>query len=462
MDISKISITQLFELYNRRKLSPVEVVKAYLTRIDSYSTLLNCFITTTAELGLANAEKLEKRLSKKNFASRLMGVPFAIKDLINTKDIKTTAGSLIFKNHIPKQDAFVIKKLIMSGYILLGKTNMHEIALGVTNINPHYGTCKNPWDVRRISGGSSGGSAVAVASGLCLCSLGSDTGGSIRIPASLCGIVGLKPTYGRVSLRGVLPLSVNLDHVGPMARCVKDIAIVLQIIAGYDQKDKFSIRKPIDDYLSNINEGIRDLRIAYAANGYFNDCEDDVNISLEDTIKVFQGLGAKVDMIEVPSGLEAAKANRIMVIKDAATVYAEKIKVQAELFGEDVLARLKEGITCPNTVYEQARESQKKLAYQFQKIFKQYDILITPTTPMVSPLIEKLDSLEQAKYLTKFTAPFNLTGLPALSIPCGFSKSGMPIGMQMITRSWSEAVLLKAAYSYERETNWLEKTPKLI
>jgi len=301
MELTRQTLAETAQLIRERQLSPVELTRACLDQIYRLNPALNCFITITAELALEQARQAEQALAKPSIQTGpLHGIPIALKDLFDTAGILTTAGSSFFFQHVPEQDAEVVRRIQQAGAILLGKLNMHEIALGVTNVNPHFGPCRNPWDSERVSGGSSGGSAVALAAGLCLGSLGSDSGGSIRIPASLCSVVGLKPTYGRVSLRGVLPLSWHTDHVGPLARTVQDVAILLSVIAGYDPHDPSSLQVPVDDYLTNLHIGVRGWRIALASGSYFDDIEPDVKSAIESAAQTFEGLGARVEPVAFP------------------------------------------------------------------------------------------------------------------------------------------------------------------
>jgi aspartyl-tRNA(Asn)/glutamyl-tRNA(Gln) amidotransferase subunit A len=393
----------------------------------------------------------------------LHGMPIALKDLYFTRDVPTTAGSTFFQDFIPKEDAEVVSRLTAAGAVCLGKLNMHEIALGVTNVNPHCGVCRNPWDVERISGGSSGGSAVALAAGMCIGSLGSDTGGSIRIPASLCGIVGLKPTYGRVSLRGVLPLSWNLDHAGPMARRVRDVAVMLNTIAGYDPDDPNSIDRDVDDYTAGLDGGVRGWRIGLVGDDYVRQaCEPPVWDALQAAADVFKNLGAQMTEITLADGLEAARANGLMTTSDAAAFHRHRLQENPEGFGEDVLRRLRKGAAYTSTEYILARRTQSLLRSTYSRLLQDYDVILLPSTPVTAPLIEGPDAVEQAAVLTRFTAPFNLTGLPAISLPCGFDHSGLPIGLQIVAAPWAEAKLLRAAAAYEQAGEWYKYKPEFL
>jgi len=312
-----------------------------------------------------------------------------------------------------------------------------------------------------VAGGSSGGSAAALAARLCFGALGSDTGGSIRVPAALCGIAGLKPTFGRVSLRGVIPLSWNLDHVGPMARRVKDLAILLQVIAGYDPEDASSVQAPVDDYLSEIDLGVRGWRIALARDDYFANSDPEIEQMVGAAARVFVDLGSSLHERPFPGARQAAQANGQMVIADAAVFHRERLQSLPDDFGVDVRQRLMNGAALGLSEYIQARRAQTLLRRQFETFFDSYDLLLAPTTPISAPLIEGPDALEMAGKLTRFTAPFNLTGLPAISIPCGFTSAGLPVGLQIVARSWAEARLLRAAQAFESATNWHGYEPKL-
>ncbi|HSB66244.1 MAG TPA: amidase [Anaerolineales bacterium] len=452
MELTSLKLYEAAELVRKREISPVELTRAHLDRIQMYDQHLNSFITLTPELALTQARVAEGEIQKGNYKGALHGIPLGLKDLYETEGIRTTAGSTFFADYLPETDATVVQKLKGAGAVILGKLNMHEIALGVTNENPHFGDCCNPWNLKCISGGSSGGNAAALAAGLCMGALGSDTGGSIRIPASLCGVVGIKPTYGRVSLRGVIPLSWNLDHAGPMARCVDDIAILLQAIAGYDPQDAWSINMPVDNYLPQPEEDLNDWRIALASDGYFTDNEvvdKEVLDALRMAAEVFESLGAQVEPVSFPNAREAAMANGLMTPCDAAAFHHQRLAENPGGFGPDVIKRLQAGVAYTSIEYSQARRMQTILRCQFNEFFDEFDLLLTPTTPITAPERGSADAVERARLLTRFTAPFNLTGLPALSIPCGWTSEKMPIGLQIIGKAWAEAKVLRAGNLYE-------------
>ena len=463
MDLTRLTISKSSELLAQRQISPVELTKAHLERIQMVEPLLNCFITQTADLALEQARQAEIELNKGRRRGELHGIPLALKDLYETRNIRTTAGSKFFREHLPAQDAHTVQKLYQAGAVLLGKLNMHEIALGVTNVSPHFGACRNPWDRRRSTGGSSGGSAAALAAGMCMGSLGTDTGGSIRIPASLCSVVGLKPTTGRVSLRGVIPLSWNLDHSGPLARSVRDVGVLLQAIAGYDADDPYSVDMPVPDYLAELGNGVRDWRVALATDEFFTGKTDPhIWRGIEEAAEIFTRLGAKVQRVETLQAYDAARANRLMVTSDAAAFHRERMVQHIEDFGEDIRLRLESGAAVTSTEYSQARHLQTVLRRRYAEFFEAYDILLTPTTPVAAPIIVLgPDAIEQARLLTRFTSPFNLLGLPALSLPCGFTADGLPFGLQIVSRFWGEVSVLRAAFAYEQETEWHLQWPAL-
>jgi len=446
------SITEAAALLTRGEISPVALVQAQLARIQALDPALNCFITLTPELALQQARKAEQEIRAGGYRGPLHGIPLALKDLFETAGVRTTAGSSFFAENVPEQDAQVVGRLREAGAVLLGKTNLHEIALGVTNENPHFGATCNPWDLRCIPGGSSGGSAAALAAGLCLGALGTDTGGSIRIPAALCGVVGLKPTRGRVSLSGVIPLSWNLDHVGPMARCVRDAALLLSVLAGYDPDDPWSVDQPVEDYLSKLEQGVQGWRVGLAADEYFTDpavVDAQVWQAVRQAAAAFETLGAHVEEVAFPGARQAARTNGLMTPSDGAAFHRERLQANPDGFGADVLARLRTGAAYTSTEYSLARQTQAILSHQFGQFFNDYDLLLTPSVPIPAPVRGSADAVERARLLTRFTAPFYLSLLPALSVPCGLTKDGLPIGLQLVTRPWAEARLLRAGWAFE-------------
>ncbi len=413
------------------KLSAAELVEDALRQIDRFNPELNAFITVTADLARERARTLDHELSNGVDHGPLHGIPMAHKDLIATKGIRTTSGSKLFAGHVPDYDATVAQKLDSAGAVLLGKTGLHECAYGITSDNPHFGTIRNPWGSSCIPGGSSGGSGVAVATGMVFLATGTDTGGSIRIPASFCGTAGLKPTYGRVSRIGVQPLGFSLDHIGPLARTVEDTAIGFQAMAG--KVTSAPRREP--------------LRIGLPENFYLEQVDREVRSAVENAARLSAGLGALVVPVRVPDIEAANQTSLIILLSEAAAAYAPYVE-RREDFGDDVLALLDQGRMIPAPVYVNAQRQRKLILTEFEKLFSGIDLLYTPTSPIPPPRIGQMEvELDGAKVnvrmsTTRFVRAFNLLGYPALSIPCGFTTSCLPIGLQMIGHPFEDETLL--------------------
>jgi len=447
MDTLSLSISSAKRLLSQGEITPQALLQAHREQIQRLNPQLNAFITV-----------LEPLPDEAVFSSNapLAHLPIAIKDLIDVAGAPTTAGSPKFFGHTPAlQDAFVVEKLKKAGAVIVGKTNTHEIALGITGINPHVGAARNPHDPMRITGGSSSGSAVAVATGMALAALGTDTGGSIRIPAALCGVVGFKPTFGRVSTHGVLPLSWNLDHVGPIARSVEDAAILYELIAGYDPRDPNSVLSPSSDPRPTER---KTWRIALAVGEYIDEADPQIVQAVRAAAEVFRQTGASVTEVEIARLRETAQANGTMVIADAAAFHRQRLDEHPDWFGHDVRERLEKGRAVTSTDYILARRVQSEMKRYFDLFFEQYDLLLLPTTAAVAAPIEGLDSAAYAPKMTRFTAPFNLTGLPALTVPCG-SLHGLPIGLQIVGKAWDEARVLQAGIAYEQAAGWRIRPP---
>lgn len=451
----RLTIEQALGLMRTGKLSAAKLAEDCLKRIEKLNPALNAFITVSDRQPVPGVQPDSTTLPV--FASALHGIPIAVKDLFDTAGMRTTAGSKFLTNNIPEADAFVVEKLKQAGAFIIGKTNTHEIALGVTGDNPHFGTARNPWDTTRIPGGSSSGSAIAVATGMSFAALGTDTGGSIRIPASLCGVVGFKPTYGRVSLRGVFPLSWNLDHVGPITACVRDAALLLQVISIHDPLDPSSIKMLSGDYLGHLVDDMQGRKIACAVGDYVESSDAEVVNAVREAAKVFESMKCKITDVNMDWLRKAAIANKVMTQADGAAVHRDRLKEHPDWFGEDVRRRLQDGAQTTSTEYALARRTQAEIRKRFETFFESYDFLILPTTPIPAPTIAGHDAVEQAARLTRFTAPFNLAGLPALSLPCGFTASGLPIGLQVVARAWGDAKALNAGYAFEQATGWHER-----
>ena len=413
IDTTSLTITQALE----DKETRLGLTQACYRQIERLNPSINAFITVIPPEQSSAGAQSKGALSK---------VPIAVKDLYETAGVRTTAGSLFFKDYIPEKDAVAVSRLKAAGADIVGKTSTHEIALGVTNINPHYGSPRNPWDTSRITGGSSGGSAAAVATGMCMAALGSDTGGSIRIPASLCGVVGLKPTYGRVSLRGVFPLSWNLDHAGPLTRSVKDAALLLQVLAGYDDEDPSSVNMPLADYSREIEAGIKDWRIALAVGDFVEISDAEVLAAVRVAARYFRYLGAQVEEVDISWLYEAALANGQIVQADGAAYHRERLEQHPELFGADVRGRLETGRDLSSGAYALARRKQVEFRRRSERFFRQYDALLLPSTPVPALSFDDIEnSASQAPALTRFTAPFQFDRLTGPVAPLWFHQRGV-------------------------------------
>jgi aspartyl-tRNA(Asn)/glutamyl-tRNA(Gln) amidotransferase subunit A len=446
MNLASLSLTDQRNLVKSREIDASDITSACYRQIERLNPTLNAFITVIPPESLIPPSGTQ--------SMPLEGVPLAVKDLYDTKGIRTTAGSRFFADNIPQEDAFVVQKIKRAGAQIIGKTNTHEIALGVTNNNPHYGACRNPWDITRISGGSSGGSAVAVATGMAMAALGTDTGGSIRIPASLCGVVGLKPTYGRVSLRGILPLSWNLDHAGPLTRSVEDAALMLQVMGGYDELDPASVKTLPGDYSSHLKDTMKERKVALAIGNFIEEADQEVLDAVRVAAQVLAEQGVLITEVNVDFLKEGSLANAVMTQADGAAFHRERMKEHPDWFGADVRQRLETGAAFTSSEYILARRTQAEVKRRCELLLNLYDVLILPTTPISAPVLEGENAVERARQLTRFTAPFNLTGLPALSVPCGFTKDGLPIGLQIVSRAWNEAGVLRTGYAFQQATEW--------
>ena len=451
--LTYLSVQEVAALIRSRKVSPVELTQACLARIDALNPSLNAFITVTAESALADARSAESEVQRGRWRGPLHGVPIALKDLIDTAGVRTTGASALYKDRIPTEDATVVKRLKEAGAILLGKLNMHELAYGGTSVPSFYRRVSNPWDLQRITGGSSGGSAAAVAGGLCYAALGSDTGGSIREPAALCGIVGLKPTYGRVSNRGVIPLSWSLDHVGPLTRTVTDSAIVLQAIAGYDPADIVSQNRPVGRYLEGA-AAPAPLRVGLPREFFYADLDPEIQAAIDQALQVLVAAGAR--LVDVP--LEVS-GDRTVLRSEAYAAQAENITKTPESFLPETLAKFKTGAAIDAPSYIRARRELEQLRRSTPSIFYSVDMLVTPTTRVAAPKAadypQTIDgAMALDGQLLHNTRPFNLSGLPTISVPCGFTRSGLPIGMQISGPPWEERRVLSAARAFEAATEW--------
>jgi len=460
----QLTITGAARSFQAGELSPTELIRACLERIEALEPKLNAFVTLLPEQAMAEARAAEGRLGRGRRRGPLDGIPFAIKDLYETKGIRTTAGSKILADYVPAEDATCVRRLREQGVVLLGKLNMHEWAFGGTNVISHFGPTHNPWALDRITGGSSGGPGAALAASLCLGSLGSDTGGSIRMPASMCGIVGLKPTLGRVSKHGVVPLSDSLDHAGPMTRSVEDAALVLQAIAGPDPDDPTTEDVPVPDYLAALSGEVRGLRVGLPDKGVLSglDLDKEVEASFRAALKTLESLGASVVEVEIPSLQRADAIWAVIAGAEAAAFHRRNMEERPQDFSEQVRLRLQLGLQLRAVDYLRGLESQQQLRAKMEKHYAKMDVLVTPTTAFTATRIEdELAASGHESHIHRFTCPFNLTGQPAISLPCGFDSQGLPVGLQIVGRPFDEETVLRVAHAYEQATDWHLHRPEL-
>ena len=458
----QLTIAEAARFFQAGELSPVELTRAYLERIEALEPKLNAFVTLLPEVAVAEARAAERRLGGGKRLGPLDGIPFAIKDLYETKGIRTTAGSKILADYVPAEDATCVRRLREQGVVLLGKLNMHEWAFGGTSVGSHFGPTHNPWALDRITGGSSGGSAAALAASLCLGSLGSDTGGSIRIPASMSGIVGLKPTFGRVSKHGVVPLSGSLDHAGPMTRSVEDAALVLQAIAGPDPNDLTSEDVPVPDYLAALSGEVRGLRVGVPDKDVLSGVDKEVEASFEQALKTLEGLGASLIDVEIPSLRQAAAIWPAIAGPEAAAFHRRDMEERPQDFSEQVRLRLQLGLQLRAVDYLWGLEGQRRLRAEMERQYAKIDVLVTPTTAFTATRIEdELAASGREGHIHRFTCPFNLTGQPAISLPCGFDSRGLPVGLQIVGRPFDEETVLRVAHAYEQASDWHLRRPPL-
>ena len=455
-DLTSLTLKQASELLRAKKATPIQLTEACLARIDRHNKAINAFITVTHDQALKDAREMDAELKRGLRRSPLHGIPVALKDNIDTAGVKTTAASGVFKDRVPTEDADVVTRLKKAGAIVLGKLNLHEFALGGTSAVTYFGPVHNPWALDRVAGGSSGGSAAAIAADLCFGTLGTDTGGSIRIPASLCGIVGFKPTYGRVSTRGVVPMAWTLDHVGPMCKTVEDAALMLGAIAGYDPFEPTSVVAPVPDYTRAIGMPTSKLRVGVARMPFFDGLNGDVATALDAAIAAIRKLTASVVDVQLPD------AGNIAAVWNA-EIYAYHqpwITKTPELYQEATRTLIQGAGKASATTYAQARHHVDVVRREIRKIFSTVDLLITPTQRSVAQPIAGSPEPGGAGGLYN-TAAFDIFGLPTISIPCGFSASGLPIGLQISGNHFAETTVLTLAHAYEQATEWHKRRPAL-
>jgi aspartyl-tRNA(Asn)/glutamyl-tRNA(Gln) amidotransferase subunit A len=468
-NVSELSLSDASQLVRGKKVSPVELTHECLSRIERLNPKLNAFIIVTADSALAEARQAEAEIQRDRWKGPLHGIPIALKDLIDTAGVRTTAASGLFKDRIPVRDAEIVRRLKAAGVVFLGKLNLHEFAYGASSAISSFGPVHNPWNLDYSAGGSSGGSAAAVAAHLCYGAIGSDTGGSIRQPASYCGIVGLKPAYGRVSTFGVIPLSWSLDHVGPMTRTVKDSALMLQVIAGYDTQDTASMDIPVPDYAATIATATSSLRLGILRDYFYDALDSEIQAAMEAALSVLKRLTRTQSDI-APLATDRTYASimgpYLTILRAEAYAYhKEHVSKSPELYQAQTLKRIQTGADITASAYIQARRQLEPVRRSVSRVFETVDLLITPTAcvpPFAIADLADPSTLREKELLTlRNTRPFNMLGLPTVSVPCGFTRAGLPIGMQITGPPDGDATILCLAYAYEQATEWHKRKPNM-
>ena len=455
-ELTDLGIAELGRRYRTRELSPVDVATAHLARIGRLDKTLGCYITVTADRALTDARAAEASI-RSGSAGPLAGIPVAYKDLYATRGILTTAGSALLADWVPDHDSTCVSRLQRAGMVMLGKLITHEFAFGIQFPGHRFPPARNPWNPDHIPGGSSSGSGAALAAGLTVGALGSDTGGSIRGPAAFCGIVGLKPTYGRVSRAGVVTLSWTLDHTGPMARTVEDSALMLQVLAGHDPADPASSREPVEDYTAALGQGVRGLRVGVPRDYFFHDVKPEVADAIETAMGTLRRLGAEVRDVRIPS-IWAAPAFMVIMLSEAFAYHARDLRERPDLYGEVLREKLMAGGLFTADEYVQAQRLRARLREDMHQALAEVDVLATPTTPGTAPSFQAVFD-PNFPFARSNMAPFNMSGLPALALPCGFAPNGLPISLQLAGRPFDEATVLRAGHAYERATEWHLRRP---
>jgi aspartyl-tRNA(Asn)/glutamyl-tRNA(Gln) amidotransferase subunit A len=454
--IAYSTIRELGARYRTRELSPVEVTRALLARIDKLDPTLHAFVTLTADRALADACAAEEALGRGD-TRPLLGIPVAHKDIYCTRGIRTTGGSALLADWVPDQDSTCGRRWQEAGTVLLGKLITHEFAMGLQFPGHRFPPARNPWNVSHIPGGSSSGSGAALAAGLVHGATGSDTGGSIRGPAAFCGIVGLKPTYGRSSRAGVLTLSWTLDHTGPMARTVEDCALLMQPLAGHDPLDPASSRSPVDDYAAALGRDVRGVRVGVVRNYFFEGIDPEVERAFEEAMATLRRLGADVRDVQIPS-LKATHSFLLILLAEAYAYHERDLREHPELYGDVLRERFQAGALVTGAEYVQAQRIRSEICRETAEVLQAVDVLATPTTPRPATSFTQAHDPDFG-FPRSNMPPFNITGSPTLALPCGFSSSGLPLSLQLAGRPFEEATVLRMGHAYERATAWHTRRP---
>jgi aspartyl-tRNA(Asn)/glutamyl-tRNA(Gln) amidotransferase subunit A len=455
-EIAYATIAELGARYRKRDLSPVEVTQALLARIEKLDPILHAFVTLTAERALADARAAEEALGKGD-SRPLLGIPVAHKDIYLTRGIRTTGGSALLADWVPDEDSTCVARWRDAGTVLLGKLITHEFAFGLQMPGHRFPAARNPWNLDHIPGGSSSGSGAALAAGFVVGATGSDTGGSIRGPAAFCGIVGLKPTYGRASRAGVLSLSWTLDHTGPMARTVQDCAYLLQGFAGHDPADPASSRAPVHDYVAPIGREVRGVKIGVPRNYFFDGVDPEVGRAFEDALGTLRKLGAEVRDVQIPS-MAGAPSFLLILMAEAYAYHERDLREHPELYGEVLRERILTGALVTASEYMQAQRIRAEICRETAEVMNSVDVLATPTAVKPATPFAQAQNPDFG-FPRSNMPPFNLTGLPTLALPCGFSSSGLPLSLQLSGRAFEEGMVLRVGHAYEQATAWHTRRP---
>lgn len=450
-------IAEVAPLLARGEVSPVELTRACLEQIERLDGQINAFITVLSDSALAEASQAESEIRQGTYRGQLHGIPMAHKDLYYTAGIRTTAGSKVLNNFVPREDATAVARLKEAGVVLLGKLNMHEFAAGGTNENPHYGPTRNPWALDHIPGGSSGGSGAALAAGMCLAATGSDTAGSIRIPSFCCGTTGIKPTYGRVSTYGVVPLSWSLDHAGPMARSARDCALLLQATAGFDELDSASVDRPVPDFSAELHAGMRGLRLGVASSYFNENLNPEVERAWRDALDELVRLGADAVEVAFPSLDATVETGSAILRAEFSAYHRQTIAEHPDTYSPALHDRFLSAHEMLALDYIAAQRGREAIRADFRAAFSQVDVVVVPVMPYPAVRIGAGLPMDA----TRFTYPFNLAGLPSLAVPCGFSAEGLPLGVQIAAPAWQEALTLRVGHAYQQATDWHKRRPPL-
>jgi len=486
MELYHLTIHELHDMLKKGETTSLAITESVLGRIRAVDDKVKAYITVTGDIARAQAEAADRRIKAGDNASPLLGIPIAIKDNMCTEGIRTTCASKILENFVPPYDATVVRKLNKSGMVLCGKPNMDEFAMGSSTENSGFFITKNPWDLERIPGGSSGGSAAAVAADECIGSLGSDTGGSIRQPASCCGVVGLKPTYGRVSRYGLVAFASSLDQIGPITKDVTDTALLMNVIAGHDPKDSTSANVPAPDFTKALKKDVKGLKIGLPKEYFIEGMDPEVEKAIRDAVKTLKGLGAKVVEVSLPNSDYAVATYYILATSEASSNLARYdgvkygfraqdakdllemyMKSRSQGFGSEVKRRIMLGTYALSAGYYEAyykkgQQARTLIKRDFDEVFKSVDVIATPTAPTAAFKIGEKSADPLQMYLSDiFTISVNLAGIPGMSLPCGFTKGNLPVGLQLLGRHFNEEAIIHAAYAYEQATEWHKRKPKL-